>query len=105
VFDSTGRYPEASPGLFLEDRMTLPLLFFRSLLGKATLTAVALGGWLSLAVVPAAQADPSRDCNRRIAYTTARYREAVDHFGPYSPAARHWAFERRDAIARCRDWR
>jgi hypothetical protein len=86
----------------MEDLMKLPALFFRSFLGKATIAAVALGGFLCFAVAPAAQADTWRDCNRRVAYTSMRYREAVNHFGPYSPAARHWAFERHEAVARCR---
>jgi hypothetical protein len=82
--------------------MKVPARLFRSLLGKATLAAVALGGFLSFAGAPAAQASPWQDCNRRVAYTNMRYHEAVEHFGRYSPAARHWAFERHEAIVRCR---
>jgi hypothetical protein len=85
--------------------MKVPTRLFRSLLGKATLAAVALGGFLTFAGAPAAQANPWRDCNRRVAYTNLRYHEAVERFGPYSPAAHHWAVERHEAIARCRDWR
>jgi hypothetical protein len=82
--------------------MKVPTLLFRSLLGKAILAAVALGGFLSFAGAPAAEASRWQDCNRRIAYTNMRYQEAVEHFGRYSPAARHWAFERHEAIVRCR---
>jgi hypothetical protein len=85
--------------------MKVPTLLFRPLLGKATLAAVALGGFLTFAGAPAAQADPWRDCNRRVAYTSMRYHQAVERFGPYSPAARHWAFERQETVARCRGWR
>jgi hypothetical protein len=93
---------EAHREAFLEDLMKVPARFFRSLPAKATLAAVALGGILTLASAPAAQAYPWRDCNHRIAYTSMRYHEAVARFGPYSPAARHWAFERREAIVNCR---
>ncbi len=82
--------------------MKVPALLFRSLLGKATLAAVALGGFLCFAVTPAAHATPWQDCNRRIAYTNMRYHEAAGQFGRYSPAARHWAFERHEAVVRCR---
>jgi hypothetical protein len=89
--------------------MKLPALLFRSILGKTTLAALAFGGFLFFAGAPAAKANPWNDCNRRVALTNLRYREAVDHFGPYSPAARHWAFERHEAyerLAHCRrDWR
>lgn len=82
---------------------------FRSILGKSTLAALALGSFLFFAGAPAAKADSWNDCNRRVAYTTYRYREAVENFGPHSPAARHWAHERHEAyehLARCRrDWR
>jgi hypothetical protein len=82
--------------------MKAPALLLRSLLGKAALATVALGGFLCFAVAPAAEASPWQDCNRRVAYTNMRYHEAVEHFGRYSPAARHWAFERHEAIVRCR---
>jgi hypothetical protein len=89
--------------------MKLSAVQFRSVLRKTTLAALALGGFLLFAGAPAAKANASDDCNRRIAYTNLRYQEAVEHFGPYSPAARHWAFERHEAyerLARCRrDWR
>jgi hypothetical protein len=82
---------------------------FRSILRKTTLAALALGAFLAFAGAPAAKANSWDDCNRRVAYTNLRYREAVDHFGPYSRAARHWAHERHEAyqhLARCRhSWR
>jgi hypothetical protein len=95
----------SQPSAFLEDLMNIPALFFRSLFAKVTLAAVALGGFLVFAGAPAVQAESSRDCNRRVAYTDMRYHQAVEHFGPYSHAARHWARERREALARCREWR
>jgi len=89
--------------------MKLPALLFRSILGKTAFAALALGGLLLFAGAPAAKANAWDDCNRRVAYTDVRYREAVEHFGPYSPAARHWAYERRVAYERAqrcrRDWR
>jgi len=77
-------------------------LRFRSILGKTTLAALALGGFLCFAGAPAAKANPWDDCNRRVAYINMRYRQAVDHFGPYSHAARYWAHERHEAVVHCR---
>jgi hypothetical protein len=88
--------------------MKLQALLFRSFLGKTALASLALGGFLFFAGAPAAKANPWQDCNRRVAYTNMRYHEAVERFGPYSLAARHWAFERHEAyanLARCRDFR
>jgi len=89
--------------------MKLPVSLFRSLLGQTALAAVALGGFLLFSGAPAAKANSWDDCNRRAAYTDMRYHDAVERFGPYSSAARHWAFERHEAyerLARCRrDWR
>lgn len=83
--------------------MKLHTLSFRSILSKAALASLALGGFLFFAGAPAAKAaNPWDDCNRRVAYTNMRYHEAVNRFGAYSPAARHWAFERREALAHCR---
>jgi hypothetical protein len=100
VFDLPGRRPEASAGALLEDLMKLPALRFRSILGKATFAALALGGFLFFAGAPAAKANSWDDCDRRIAYTEWRYNEAVEHFGPYSRQARHWAHERNEAYER-----
>jgi hypothetical protein len=83
--------------MFLEALMKVPVLRFYSLTNKATLVALALGGLLLLAGSPAAKADDSDDCNRRVSYTERRYHEAVEHFGPYSSQARHWAHERHEA--------
>jgi hypothetical protein len=63
-----------------------------------TLAALALAGLL-FATAPAAKADT---CDRRINYTQMRYREAVHRFGPASPAARHWRYERHEAFVHCR---
>jgi hypothetical protein len=95
--------PTASPDAFLEALMKLQALSLRSILSKAALASLALGGFLFFAGAPAAKAaNPWEDCNRRIAYTNMRYHEAVNRFGPYSSAARHWAFERHEALAHCR---
>lgn len=77
--------------------MRLPALPFYSFLRKTALVTVALGGFLVLAGPPAASANGWDDCNRRVSYTEARYHEAVEHFGPYSRQARHWAHERNEA--------
>lgn len=82
--------------------MKVPGLLFLSLIGKVILAAVALGGLLSFVGAPAVQASSWQDCNRRVAYTNKRYQEAVERFGRRSPAAHHWAFERHEAIVRCR---
>ncbi|HTQ97294.1 MAG TPA: hypothetical protein VMH89_10845 [Candidatus Acidoferrum sp.] len=85
--------------------MKLQALLSRSFLSKTALASLALGGFLFFAGAPAAKANPWQDCNRRVAFTNMRYHEAVERFGPYSPAARHWAFERQEAyanLARCR---
>jgi hypothetical protein len=86
--------------------MKLHALSVRSILSKTALASLALGGFLFFAGAPAAKANPWDDCNRRVAYTNMRYHEAVNRFGPYSSAARHWAFERHEAFLHCRrDWR
>jgi hypothetical protein len=89
--------------------MKVPALQFRSMLRKTAFALLALGSFLFFAGAAAAKANGSEDCNRRVAYTDLRYREAVEHFGPYSPAARHWAQQRREAYERAahdrREWR
>ena len=84
----------------------MKLTALRSALSKTTLAALALGGFLFLAGAPSARAYDRDDCYRRVHYTEYRYREAVEHFGPYSREARHWAHERHEAYEHChRDWR
>jgi hypothetical protein len=99
--------PDPIPGAYLEDVMKLPALLFRSMVAKTVVAALALAGFLFSAGAPAAKAaHPWDDCNRRVSYANTRYHRAVERFGPYSPAARHWAFERHEAYAQCRrDWR
>jgi hypothetical protein len=80
--------------------MKIPALLFRSLFARTTLAALALGGILTFAGAPAAKANPWEDCRRRIDYTNYRYHEAIEHFGPYSGQARHWAHERQEAYER-----
>ena len=87
--------------------MKLPALLFRSTLGKTMIAALALGGFLFFAGAPAAKqpilgTTAIAACRIRTCDTT----QAVERFGPYSPAARHWAFERHEAYDHCRrDWR
>jgi hypothetical protein len=83
----------------MEDLMKIIPSF--SLLSKA-LAALTLGGFLFIAGAPSVQAAAWTDCNRRLNYTEMRYRQAVDHFGPYSHEARYWAHERHEAFIRCR---
>jgi hypothetical protein len=87
----------------------MKLHLFSSFLGKARMATVALGGLLLVSGAPAAKANDWDDCNRRAAYADHRYHEAVEHSGPYSSSARHWAHERHEALERCarynREWR
>lgn len=85
--------------------MKIHLHLFRSVFGKAALASAALGGFLLFAGAPGAKANGWDNCNRRISYTQWRYHEAVERFGPYSSAARHWAHEREEADARCERFR
>jgi hypothetical protein len=85
--------------------MELPVIRFSSLFRKMTLAALALGSFLVLAGAPAAKADGWDDCSRRVSYTEWRYHEAVEHYGPYSRAARHWAHERSEAYERLERYR
>ena len=77
----------------------------RTLFGKTALATAALSGFLLLAGAPAAKADGWDDCNRRVAFTEYRYNEAVEHYGPYSRQARHWAHERHEAYERREHYR
>ena len=85
--------------------MKLPVTRFGSFFRKTALATLALGGFLVLAAAPAAKADGWDDCNRRVSYTEWRYHEAVEHFGPYSSEARHWAHERQEAYERLERYR
>ena len=69
----------------------------KSLLGKAALATVTLGGFLLFVGVPGAKANDWDDCNRRVAYTEWRFHEAVEHFGYYSPETQYWRHERHEA--------
>jgi hypothetical protein len=80
--------------------MKIPVLPFRSVFTKNTLAALALGGILVFAAAPAAKANAWEDCQRRVDYSSYRYYEAVERFGPYSREARHWAHEREEASER-----
>jgi hypothetical protein len=61
------------------------------------LATAALGGFLLFAGAPSAKADNWENCDRRANYSERRYHEAVEHYGPNSREARHWAHERREA--------
>lgn len=67
------------------------------ILGRAVLATAVLGGFLLFAGAPSANAKTWDDCNRRAAYADWRYNEAIEHFGPNSREARHWAHERHEA--------
>ena len=77
------------------------LHLFRSFSGKGMTATAVLGGSLLFAGAGPAEANALADCNRRVAYTDWRYHEAVEHFGPYSSAARHWAHEHHEALEHC----
>jgi hypothetical protein len=77
----------------------------RAFFGKAALAAVALGGILLFAGVPAARAQNRDDYNypaRQVQYTNWRLHEAIEHFGYYSPQANYWRHERHEALERAR---
>ena len=74
----------------------------RTMFVKTAVATVALGGFLLLAGAPGVQANDWDNCHRRVAYTDARYHQALERFGPYSRNARHWAYERRIALEHCR---
>ncbi len=77
--------------------MRLHMHSLKSLIGKITLTAVAMGGLLVFAGAPAAQA---QELGRRpvVRYDTFREREAIAHHGYFSPRAEYWRHERRAAL-------
>ena len=78
----------------------------KSLLGKAALATVALGGFLFLAGVPSAQAgNRYYDCNhsRAVRYDNHRLHEAIEHHGYHSREANYWRHQRHEAYERC--WR
>jgi len=80
--------------------MKLHLHLLQSVFGKAVLATAALGGILLFAGAPSARANDWDDSNRRAAYTDWQYHQAVEHFGPNSREARHWAHERHEAYER-----
>jgi hypothetical protein len=69
----------------------------KSMFGKAVLAAVVMGGALSFAAAPNAQAN-ERD--RIIRHDDYRVHEVIVHRGFYSPRANYWRVERREAFAR-----
>ena len=85
--------------------MRLPVTRRSSLFSKTLLASLVLGAFLLLAGAPAAKANGWEDCHRRVSYTEMRYHQAVERFGPYSSAARHWAQERAEAYARLERYR
>jgi hypothetical protein len=72
---------------------------------KTVLASLVFAAFLLLSGAPAAKANGWEDCHRRISYTEMRYQQAVERFGPYSSAARHWAEERAEAYARLERYR
>ena len=85
--------------------MKLPVTQFSSLCSKTLLASLFLGVFLLLTGAPAAQASGWDDCNRRVSYAEMRYQQALERFGPYSSAARHWAYERAEAYAKLERYR
>ena len=85
--------------------MKLPITRFSVFFSKAALATLALGVFLVLASALAASANGWDDCNRRVSYAEMRYHEAVEHFGPYSKQARHWAHERSEAYEHLEQYR
>lgn len=72
--------------------------------GRTAVAALGLSGFL-LVGAPKAKADGYDDCNRRIAFTEYRLHESIEHFGYYSPQARHWRHERAEAYERLERYR
>jgi hypothetical protein len=72
---------------------------------NTVLASLVFGAFLLLSGAPAAKANGWEDCHRRISYTEMRYYQAIERFGPYSSAARHWAEERAEAFARLERYR
>jgi len=85
--------------------MKLPVTRFSSVCSKTLLASLLLGAFLLLAGAPAAKANGWDDCNRRVSYAEMRYQQALERFGPYSSAARHWAHERAEAYAKLERYR
>lgn len=74
---------------------------WKTVFGKTALASAALGGLLFFAGTPNAKAADRDDCERRIARTEYRLREAIEDHGYYSRQARHWRHERREAYEHC----
>jgi hypothetical protein len=87
--------------------MQLQQHLLKNLFGKAALATAALSAFLFLlfAGAPSAKANDWDDCNRRVAYTEWRLHESVEHFGYYSPEARHWRHERHEAYEQLERYR
>jgi hypothetical protein len=74
----------------------------KSLVAKAVLAAVVLGGLLAFSGAPAAQAEEFG--NRPVVrYDNFREREAIARHGYYSRRAEYWRHERREVFVR--GWR
>lgn len=85
--------------------MSLTKKLLQSWFGKAALASAALGGFLLMGGTPQASANDftrteHRRVDHRVAYDQMRYHRAVERHGRFSPEARHWAHERRMALAR-----
>jgi len=70
----------------------------KSLIGKAALATVALGGFLLFAGAPGAKANGWDDCNRRASFAEFRLQQSIHRFGYYSAEANYWRHERHEAI-------
>ena len=84
--------------------MSFTKKLLQSWFGKAALASAALGGFLLMGgATPASAHEVTRIDHRvdhRIAYDQMRYHRAVERYGRFSPEARHWAHQRRMAVAR-----
>jgi len=70
----------------------------KSLIGKAALATVALGGFLLFAGAAGAKANGWDDCNRRASFAEFRLQQSIHRFGYYSAEANYWRHERHEAI-------
>jgi hypothetical protein len=71
-------------------------------LGKSTLAAAVLGGFLLFAGAPAAKANDGSEGDRRVDRAEWNLHEAIEHHGYYSRQAAYWRHELREEQERCR---
>jgi hypothetical protein len=79
--------------------MLLNLKVLKSVAAKAILTATAVAGFFAFAGAPSAEARDWNDGRAVVRYDDYRLHRAEERRGFYSPAANHWRYERREALA------